>query len=165
MSFGYTDVKIVAKELKEDNSMKKILSVFLAALMLASCCSVAASAAGDELIVTVANDLHYNLTQSQQTSYKGNKVNEDFAHVGNATRLPHEAVAIVKAFLKDVAANESEYLIIPGDITDAGSAAEVAAIVALFREFEKQSGKKIYVVPGNHDVLKRSKAQFMADYA
>ena len=145
--------------------MKKIISVFLSVLMLIGCCSVAASAAGDELIITVANDLHYNLTQSQQTSYKGNKVNEDFAHVGNATRLPHEAVAIVKAFLKDVAANESEYLIIPGDITDAGSAAEVAAIVALFREFEKQSGKKIYVVPGNHDVLKRSKAQFMADYA
>lgn len=165
MTFVYAGVKIVAKKYEEEYSMKKIISVFLSVLMLIGCCSVAASAAGDELIITVANDLHYNLTQSQQTSYKGNKVNEDFAHIGNATRLPHEAVAIVKAFLKDVAANESEYLIIPGDITDAGSAAEVAAIVALFREFEKQSGKKIYVVPGNHDVLKRSKAQFMADYA
>ena len=145
--------------------MKKILSVFLAALMLFSLCSVAASAAEDDgLVITVANDLHYNVTQSKQENYKGNSINADFAHVGSATRLPHEAVAIINAFLKDVAANESDYLIIPGDITEAGTEAEVAGIVALFREFEQLSGKKIYVVPGNHDVLRRGKAQFALDY-
>lgn len=146
--------------------MKKLLAVLLSALMLFGLCGVAASATdGDELVITVANDLHFNLKQSKQEVYKGNSINADFAHVGNATRLPHEAAAIVVSFLEKAAENESDYLLIPGDITDAGSAEEVAAITAMFREFERTSGKEIFVVPGNHDVLKRSKAQFMTDYA
>ncbi len=145
--------------------MKKILSVFLAALMLLSLCGVAASAAeGEELVVTVANDLHYDGVYTKLASANGNSINKDFAHVGLATRLPHEANAIVEAFLEDFVTSESNILIIPGDLTNAGTKEEVDALVALFREVEK-TGKKIFVAPGNHDMFKRTKAQFMEDYA
>lgn len=143
--------------------MKKIISVFIAAIMLFSLCSVAASAEAEELVITVANDLHYDGTYPYLTTAKGNSINEDFAHVGTATRLPHEANAIVKAFLKDFVESESNILIIPGDITNAGTEAEVKAVTALFTEVEK-TGKQIFVAPGNHDMFKRTKAQFKEDY-
>ena len=145
--------------------MKKIISVLLAALMLFSICSVAVSAAeSDELVITVANDLHYDGTYPYLTTAKGNSLNEDFAHVGTATRLPHEANAIVKAFLKDFAESESNVLIIPGDITNAGTEAEVKAVTALFAEVEETTGKQIFVAPGNHDMFIRTKEQFKNDY-
>lgn len=143
--------------------MKKILSVFLAAIMIFSLCSIAVSAENEELKITVANDLHYNLRYTSMDKYKGNSVNKDFAHIGTASRLPHEAIAIVKGFAEQVKSSDSKYLIIPGDITDSGLDDEVADIVEILKEIEA-SGTKVYVVPGNHDVLKKSKAQFMEDY-
>ena len=145
--------------------MKKIISVLLAVLMLFSLCSVAVSAAeADELMITVANDLHYDGKYPYLTSAYGNSLNTDFAHVGTATRLPHEANAIVKAFLNDFVESESKILIIPGDLTNAGTLEEVTAITALFAEVEA-TGKKIFVAPGNHDMFLRTKEQFKADYA
>ena len=131
--------------------------------MLFGMCGVAASAA-DELVITVANDLHYNVTYTTMASHKANSLNEDFAHIGLDTRLPHEAKAIIDAFAEQVKASDSDFLIIPGDITDRGKPEEVAYMVALLSEIEA-SGTEVYVVPGNHDVVERSKADFMADYA
>ena len=143
--------------------MKKLLSVFLAALMLFSLCSVAASAAeGEDLIITVANDTHYNRIKAVG---KNNSVSEDFKHVNTAGRLYYEADAIFKSFLASVAENESKYLLLVGDITETGTKEQVKDVTALLAEFEATSGKKVFVVPGNHDVLNNTKAQFMADYA
>lgn len=143
--------------------MKKLLSVFLAALMLFSLCSVAASAAeGDELVITVVNDTHYN---SIDTARKSNSVSEDFAHVNSVGRLYFEADAIFAAFLDEAAKNESDYVLIVGDITETGTVEQVTELTAMLTAFEISTGKKVFVVPGNHDVLKRSKADFMKDYA
>lgn len=143
--------------------MKKLISVLLSVLMLFSLFSVAVNAADDGVLtVTVANDIHYNSVKSVK---KSNSVNEDFAHVGTAGRLYHEANAIFAAFLDEAAKNESDFILIPGDITDAGTAVQVAELTALLSDFEKTTGKKVFVAPGNHDVLNRSKAQFMKDYA
>ena len=142
--------------------MKKVLSVFLSMLMLFSLCSVAASAEGDELVITVVNDTHYNSIDKVRSS---NSINEDFAHVNSAGRLYYEADAVFMAFLEAVAANESDYLLIAGDITETGSEVQIAEVTALLKEFEASTGKKVFVVPGNHDVLNNTKAEFMKDYA
>lgn len=142
--------------------MKKILSVFLSVLMIFSLCSVAASAEGDELVVTVVNDTHYN---SFEKVKKVNSLNEDFAHVNSAGRLYYEADAVFMAFLEAAAANESDYLLIAGDITETGSDVQIAEVTALLAAFEATTGKKVFVVPGNHDVLNNTKAKFMKDYA
>lgn len=142
--------------------MKKILSVFLAALMLFSLFSVAASAEGNELIITVVNDTHYN---SLDNARKSNSVSGDFDHVTSDGRLYNEADAIFKAFLEKAAANESSYILIVGDITERGTEEQIREMTDLLSEFEKTTGKKIFVVPGNHDVFNSSKAKFMEDYA
>ena len=142
--------------------MKKILSVLLCALMIFSLCSVAASAESEGLVVTVVNDTHYNSIDSVK---KSNSISEDFAHVNTSGRLYYEADAVFKAFLEQAAENESRYLLIVGDITETGTDVQVAEVTALLSEFEETTGKKVFVVPGNHDVLYNSKAEFMQDYA
>lgn len=145
--------------------MKKFISLVLSVLMLMSAFSVAAWAQDEELVITVVNDLHYNLTYTKKAT-KANSINADFAHIGNASRLPHEAIAIIEGFLSEAAENESQAVIIPGDITDGGKADEVAAVTELFRSFEAETGKQIYVVPGNHDYynLKVTPEKFKSDY-
>lgn len=142
--------------------MKKIISVLLSMLMLFSLCSVAASAEGEGLVITVVNDIHYN---NFATAQKSNSVSEDFAHVNTAGRLYYEADAIFKAFLAEVAENESDYLLIVGDITETGTEKQVEKMVEMLSAFETETGKKVFVVPGNHDVLNNTKAKFMEDYA
>ena len=48
--------------------MKKLISILLSVLMLMSVFSLAASAEEESLILTVANDLHYNLTYTKKAT-------------------------------------------------------------------------------------------------
>ena len=145
--------------------MKKLISVLLSVLMLMSVFSVSVWAQDEELVITVVNDLHYNLTYTKNAT-KVNSINADFAHIGSSSRLPHEAIAIIEGFLSEAAENESQAVIIPGDITDGGKKDEVEGIVELFSKFEAETGKQIYVVPGNHDYynLKVTPEKFKNDY-
>lgn len=144
--------------------MKKILSVFLCALMLLSM-AVPVSAADEELKVIVANDLHYN----PQYSYAGalvkkNSISEDYFHIASTGRLLNESYAIIKAFLEQAAASDSEFVLLPGDLVDNGTKEEHAAFAQILKSFEETSGKSVFVAPGNHDLLKTSVSEFIGFY-
>lgn len=125
--------------------MKKIISVMLCFVMLFSLVSVSAYAEeNDELIITVANDLHY-------TEKSGDFTSEDFKHIVDAGQLYIESIVIIEELLKEVAANESEILLIPGDLMHIGNEKNFKAVAAMLNEFEATSGKSVYVVPGNHE--------------
>ncbi len=144
--------------------MKKALSVLLALIMAFSLCSVVAAAESEELVVAVANDLHYNLKAST-TVTKRNSVDEDFAHIGSSGRLVNESVAIISAFLEAVGKGESEYLLIPGDFTETGSKEEALLFAAMLGEFEAKYNKQVYVVPGNHDLFHLTLDEFRTVFA
>ena len=131
--------------------MKKVISILLSVIMIFSLVSVSAFAAdSDELKITVANDLHYNLyygTYSTQGKYT-----EDYSHVASSNgQLWFESILIVEAFLAEAAQNDSDIVLLPGDLTDHGNADEHIALAALLKKFEQTSKKRVYVVPGNHD--------------
>lgn len=128
--------------------MKKIISVFLSVIMIFSLVSVAATAADAELIITVANDLHYNHTAATAPQ----KVTADYAHVPSQGQLRYENERIIDAFLKEAASNESSVILLPGDIVDRGTEEEYAVMATKLAAFEKSSGKSVYVVPGNHEI-------------
>ncbi len=152
--------------LKRSNKMKKILSVILSALILLSCAAVSASAAENELKVTVANDLHLNLKASTAQKFvKRNTVSEVYAHAASSGQLPEESVEIIKSFLADAAANDSSTVLLPGDLTNVGTREEHEAFIALISEFEAATGKSVFVVPGNHDLFDTSVEEFEALYA
>lgn len=133
--------------------MKKIISVLLAVLMLFSALSVGAGAQGNTgLIVTVANDLHYNYHKSA-ANFNGTYTDDSKRATGTG-QLPLESELIIDEFLRRAAENESSVVLIPGDITDRGLLIEHEVMGAKFAEFEKETGKEVYVVPGNHDYVK-----------
>ncbi len=144
--------------------MKKALSVILALIMTFSLCSVVAAAESEELVIAIANDLHYNLKAST-TVTKRNSIDEDFAHIGSSGRLVNESVAIISAFLEAVGKGDNEYLIIPGDFTETGSKEETLLFAAMLSQFEAKYNKQVYVVPGNHDLYDFTLDEFRTVFA
>ena len=145
--------------------MKKLVSILLALSLIFGMFAITSVAADDELIVTVANDIHYNMLYTGRSVQKHNSISEDFFHVFPDDKMMQEGYAVIKAFLKEAGANESECLIFPGDLADTGKPEEAKIVAQMFREFEATYKKQIYVVPGNHDYFNSTVAEFKEIYA
>ena len=146
--------------------MKKILSVLLCISIILSFGVIAVSAADETLTINVANDLHYSYTSNNGFTKKPD-ANNPYSHVSSSGQLYVESKAVISAFLAKAAADESEIIILPGDLTDGGRADEHLTLAQMFSEFEENTGKQIYVIPGNHDFnYKRTSVdQFETYYA
>lgn len=144
--------------------MKKVVSVVLALIMTFSLFGVVASAESQELVIAVANDMHYNLKASTAVT-KRNSIDEDFFHIGSSGRLVNESVAIISAFLENVGNSDCEYVLIPGDFTETGSKEESLLFAAMLSDFEAKYNKQVYVVPGNHDLYDLTIDEFRAVFA
>ena len=146
--------------------MKKFLSLVLAVIMLFSMTVPAFASADDALKITVANDLHYNLAYSNAEKYlKHNSISEDYQHIQSTGRLLYESYAIIEKFLDDAAKNDSEIVLLPGDLVDSGSMDEHIYFAEMLKDFEKRTNKEVFVVPGNHDYWKTSMDKFKSYYA
>ncbi|MBN1970229.1 MAG: metallophosphoesterase [Candidatus Delongbacteria bacterium] len=129
--------------------MKKIFVMFSIVLMAVSCSdndSVSSKGEPTAKIVTVS-DLHY--------------FNPDYVDVSNPDyqtylmmdrKLITESDALLNAFKSEmISRTDIEYIFIPGDITKDGEKTSHQKVATILRDIEA-SGKKIYVVPGNHDI-------------
>ncbi len=143
--------------------MKKLISVLLCILMIMGITSIGVYAAEDELKVIVANDLH--LSAKAYTDFKGNTTANPWAHVPSSGQLILESNAIITAFLENEAKSDADIVILPGDLADAGLTSEHELMAEKLAEFEKESGKQVYVVAGNHDYQKTTVAEFKSIYA
>ncbi len=145
--------------------MKKILSVILCIAMLFSLTAVCACAEGETFKMTVASDLHYNEAASAASLVsKRNSVSEDYFHASADGSMPAESLAIITAFFEKAKQENSDYLLIGGDLADGGIKTTHEAIVAMLKDFEATTGKKVFVVPGNHDLYKISSQEFVSLY-
>ena len=146
--------------------MKKLLSLALCVIMLFSIAVPAFASEDDTFNVTVCNDLHYNLSYSNASKYsKYNNLSEDYQHIQSTGRLLYESYAIIKKFFEDAAKNDSEVILLPGDLADSGSKEEHIFFAEMLKEFESKTNKQVYVVPGNHDYWKTSANEFKSYYA
>ncbi len=151
--------------------MKKVISILLSVLMIFSLTSagVSASAETEELKAIVVNDLHYNPTYG---NYNGKEYStEDYKHVPSNGQLWIESLLIIDTFLEKAAQSDSDIVLMPGDLTDHGNNDEHTALAQILAEFETTTGKRVYVVPGNHDyhsthdkVTPENFAEFYADF-
>lgn len=145
--------------------MKKLISLLLT-LVLVFSCVLPVFAAENDIVLTVANDLHLDLEDSFAESVKkNNSLSEEYFHAYSGGQMVYESYAIIKAFLEKAAENESEFVILPGDITNNGLIEEHEYLAGMLREFEKTSGKEVFVIPGNHDLYKTTVAEFESIYA
>ena len=145
--------------------MKKALSLILCLCMLVSVFAVAASASEEALVIDVASDIHFDQDSLSKTVPKRNTLSEEYSHVASDGKLYSESKAIVWSFLERAAADDSQVVLMPGDITDTGIEKEMNAVANKFAEFEKETGKQIYVIPGNHDVSRFDVSLFTSIFA
>lgn len=105
----------------------------------------------NDLSFAVASDLHYSAPEEELE-----KTNDDpiFWHATRRCEMENETGLIIDEFLNQCAESDDvEYVLISGDLANRGrSRPEDHLIIAQkLRDFEKKSGKEVYVINGNHD--------------
>ncbi len=134
--------------------MKKIISVLLSAAILVSAIALGftVSAAEEETLkIAVASDLHYNVPREELE----HDIDDDiYWYANRRAAMEDESGFIIDEMLRQVAEDDDcEYLLISGDLVDNGRVIrqEHIDVAAKLKKFEEESGKPVYVVPGNHD--------------
>lgn len=139
--------------------LKKSLSIILSlTLVLCSCLVLTASAknSSDEFGFAVASDTHYVHPVKQAGT---TLADEGWVTTFNSESesLTNQSGFIIDKFLKECAENpKCQFVLITGDLATHGRdyVSEHEAVAAKFRKFEKETGKQVYVINGNHDNAK-----------
>lgn len=139
--------------------LKKSLSIILSlTLVLCSCLVLTASAKNDsdEFGFAVASDTHYVHPVKQAGT---TLADEGWVTTFNSESesLTNQSGFIIDEFLTECAENpKCQFVLITGDLATHGRdyVSEHEAVAAKFRKFEKETGKQVYVINGNHDNAK-----------
>lgn len=136
--------------------MKKLLCLILSVILALSVMSLTASALvtkdNMELGFAVASDLHYNVPEEELTQTNDHEI---FWYANRRASLDNESGLIIDEFLRQCAEDESvQYVLIPGDLADNGRTVwkEHYDVAEKLKKFEDETGKSVFVVPGNHDM-------------
>ena len=146
--------------------MKKLLSILLSIILILAVLPVGTCAADeDTLNITVANDLHLDLVSARAEKVEmTNTINADYPHASNGGQMFYESEAIIDSFLNSVAESDSDYVLLVGDLTHHGSADEHKTLAGKLADFEAETGKKVFVSPGNHDLRESTVEEFKSYY-
>jgi len=124
------------------------------ALALAAAVFAVAGTGANELKVAVASDIHYRPYSALPPLDEADNLPGDplYSHANTKGMLTYEADAILDEFFKKTAASGAEYLLIPGDLSEEGHWEEHLGIAAKLEAFERDTGIRVFVMPGNHDI-------------
>ena len=136
--------------------MKKLLSIIIATAIVFSSLAVMSFALvtdeNKDLGFAVASDLHYNVPDEALEKTNDHEI---FWYASRRAAMDNESGLIIDELLRQCAEDDSiEYLLIPGDLADNGRTVwqEHYDVAAKLEKFEKETGKSVFVIPGNHDV-------------
>ena len=80
-----------------------------------------------------------------------------------STRLFNENIHAFRSALDDVAARGIRLVVLPGDLTDNGQAANVEAVRRMLDAYMKRHGMMFFVTTGNHDPAQPRGKDYVAD--
>ena len=133
---------------------KRLLSCLLVLCLLLPVFSAAAYAGETGLKITVAADTHFQCEEDLgqlSDAYTGYMLDaETFGYASTQGQMNYESGAILSAMLDRFAASDSPILLIAGDLT-CGKRASHLAFARFLKNTEDESGKRIFVINGNHD--------------
>ena len=133
--------------------MKKIISAVLSIAILLSITAVGVYAADDGVMsFAVASDLHY---VEPSEPLENNIDDPIFYYANRRAQMEHESGFIIDEFLRQCAEDDNcEFVLIPGDLENDGKVIlqQHLDVAEKLRKFEKETGKPVYVIDGNHDL-------------
>lgn len=133
--------------------MKKIISAVLSIAILLSITAVGVYAADDGVMsFAVASDLHY---VEPSEPLENNIDDPIFYYANRRAQMEHESGFIIDEFLRQCADDDNcEFVLIPGDLANDGKVIlqQHLDVAEKLRKFEKETGKPVYVIDGNHDL-------------
>ena len=136
---------------------KRWLSVLLCALFLLSGISFCIAAKDDALPFLVASDLHYKpMPKKVPNNFPGDKY---YCSAGYSPSLLSESYAVLQEFLRQAAETDAGFILLCGDLTDEGTMKQHEDMAQYLAAFEQQTGKQVFVVPGNHDYFNKISVQ------
>ena len=141
--------------------MKKVLSIILSLVMAFSVVGASASAKEkSDLSFALASDLHYNAPDEELV-----KTNDDplVWYANRRCAMENESGFIIDEFLRQCSESDDiDFVLIAGDLADNGRSRpeDHYAVAEKLREFEKKSGKEVYVINGNHDASEDGKTDY-----
>ena len=139
--------------------MKRYFKIFISlllvfAMLIALIVPTCAEGATTDLSIFVASDIHYRPQSSLPPIAEVNNLTGEtlYSHANTKSMLTYESDGIIDEFLARFEASPAKYLLIPGDLSEDGFWDEHIGIAEKLREFKERTGKKIFIIPGNHDV-------------
>ena len=133
--------------------MKKFISAVLSIAILLSITAVGVYAADDGVMsFAVASDLHY---VEPSEPLENNIDDPIFYYANRRAQMEHESGFIIDEFLRQCAEDDNcEFVLIPGDLANDGKVIlqQHLDVAEKLRKFEKETGKPVYVIDGNHDL-------------
>ena len=128
--------------------LKKWLCAALCVLITVSAVSFCIAAKDDTLPFLAASDLHYKPAPAQvPVHYPGDK----YYCADKSANLLSESYAVLQAFLREAADSDAEFILLSGDLTHDGTTKQHTDFAGFMTDFEKRTGKKVFVICGNHD--------------
>ncbi len=140
--------------MKIKKRLTTIVSVILSVSILASLPVVFASAEEPNAGFMVAADIHADGGVADISNSK--RVDDElYFHTTIQGQMDAESIAIIKAMLKSFEESDKDILLIAGDLTD-GKRWSHDIVAGLFAQTERNTGKRIFVIDGNHDIAAES---------
>lgn len=120
--------------------------------MIFSMLSIAVSAEDKtDLSFAIASDLHYSAPEAELEKTNDSEL---YWHATRRCEMGNETGFIIDEFLDQCAESDDvDYVLISGDLANRGRTRpeDHLLIAQKLRDFEKKSGKEVYVINGNHD--------------
>ena len=135
--------------------MKKFIAILLTLSLVFSICAVSAGAAKAEkpdLSYAVSADLHYTQHEEALEWFSEDPI---YGYANRRAAMENESTLIIDEMLNQCAEDDNiDFLLIPGDLTNDGRMFldDHKAVAEKLRKFEKETGKQVFVINGNHDV-------------
>ncbi|MCR4614674.1 MAG: metallophosphoesterase [Clostridiales bacterium] len=131
-----------------------VISVILSATILLSLPVSGASPKSSDMGLFVTADIH---TDGVVTDISNSRRIDDelYFHTTIQGQMDAESVAIIKSMLKSFAESDKQIMLIAGDLSD-GKRVSHDILKNLLTETEKNTGKRILVINGNHDIAEQS---------
>ncbi len=148
------------------NPLKRLFCVALALCLLFSAVPVAAAKTvkgnPGELLLATASDIHYY--PESLAKYKSDAF-DTYLQGANITYEDMYSIldSTFAALKKEKEKRGLKYLVLSGDLTTNGEYEGHIALAEKLREFEKDSGIKVFVTNGNHDINNSNASAFVTE--